>query len=67
MDQNVEPRQKVQQLERQRLAPAEEGGLGGESQRLLERIKTDDKTEDSQPSGDVVEERWRWSVNINLT
>ena len=48
------------------MAPAEEGGLGGESQRLLERIKTDDKTEDSQPSGDVVEERWRWSVNINL-
>ena len=35
VDQNVEPRQKVQQLERQRLTPAEEGGLVGEPERLL--------------------------------
>ena len=39
VDQNVEPGQKVQQLERQRLAPAEECGLVGESEGLLGGIK----------------------------
>ena len=37
VDQNVKSRQKVQQFERQRLAPAEEGCLAGESEGLLGR------------------------------